>query len=77
MLNFNTKTYLIMRIMKLYNNILSIIAGFTLIFGVMSCEELEVGNDFLSKPPTIDYTKDSVFKSARKAKELLWKISIF
>ena len=60
--------------MKLYKNILSIIAGFTLIFGVMSCEELEVGNDFLSKPPTIDYTKDSVFKSARKAKELLWNM---
>jgi starch-binding outer membrane protein, SusD/RagB family len=57
--------------MKLYKNILSIIAGLFLIYGLMSCEKLEFGNDFLSAPPTIDYTVDSVFSSTRQAQEML------
>lgn len=42
------------------------------LLGFLACEEIEVGNEFLSKPPELDYTKDSVFTSAKRAKELLW-----
>ena len=38
----------------------------------LGCEELELGNDFLSKPPELDYTLDSAFANAERAKEVLW-----
>jgi len=38
----------------------------------LGCEEIKIGNDFLSKPPEISYSLDSVFSSADRAREALW-----
>jgi len=38
----------------------------------ISCDEIELGNEFLAKPPALDYTRDSVFTSSQRAKEALW-----
>lgn len=52
----------------------ALVFGLVVILGgyLLSCDEIAVGNDFLEQPPSIDYTKDSVFTSAQGAKELLW-----
>lgn len=57
--------------LKKHLNILNIL--FLALFLItIGCEEKELGDDFISKPPELDYTKDSVFQSERRAKELLW-----
>ena len=38
----------------------------------IGCEEVEIGNEFLSKPPELDYTLDSAFANPQRAKEVLW-----
>lgn len=41
--------------------------------GMQACTNpLEVGNDFLEKPPSVDVTKDSIFTDADKAKNFLF-----
>lgn len=48
--------------------------GLVVLLGVSlsSCDEMTVGNNFLEKPPSLDFTKDSVFTSAQNTRELLW-----
>lgn len=54
-------------------NITYVSIAFILTFGLLfGCDEIELGNEFLADPPSIGYTKDSVFSSGRRAKELLW-----
>ena len=58
--------------MRLKNlNILSI-----LLLGIflmtIGCEKWEVGDRFISQPPELAYSIDSVFANERRAKELLW-----
>lgn len=58
-----------MKIMKTLNFLLPIII---IIIISTSCEEIKVGNEFLSQPPELDYTLDSVFAKSSRAKEVLW-----
>lgn len=60
--------------MKFKNiHILSLCFCTILIFIIATgCEEVSVGNDFLSKPPELDFTRDSAFANAARAKEVLW-----
>ena len=64
MFNFNLKNPTNMKNRKLiiYNFLLAV-----LIIAV-GCEE----TDFFSKPPELEYTRDSVFASADRAREALW-----
>jgi len=50
------------------------IVSYIFLFWIIStgCERLEFGNDFLSKPPELSYSLDSVWVSADRAREVLW-----
>lgn len=49
--------------------IIAVLIGFAL---VTSCENLELGNEFLEKPPGSDVTIDTVFNSIEYAERFLW-----
>jgi hypothetical protein len=52
-----------------------IIAGLliSVIMGIQGCTNpVNLGNDFLSKPPSAGVTKDSIFSRADRAKKFLW-----
>ncbi len=51
---------------KIFNLLL---AG--LLFTIVSCDKVEVGNDFLDKPPSVDVTLDTVFSSKVYAERFL------
>jgi starch-binding outer membrane protein, SusD/RagB family len=38
-----------------------------------SCEEMNFGNDFLEKEPSVDVTKDTIFNSLELAERYLWQ----
>jgi len=44
------------------------------IFGILlhSCEELQFGNDFLEKEPSVDITADTIFTSLELSERYLW-----
>jgi len=44
------------------------------IFGILlhSCEELQFGNDFLEKEPSVDVTADTIFTSLELSERYLW-----
>ena len=44
----------------------------SMIFTVVSCEDLKFGNEFLQKPPSSDVTIDTVFSTAEYARRVLW-----
>jgi hypothetical protein len=50
-----------------------LVCGLILMVGILfsSCDNIPVGNNFLSKPPALTFTKDSVFTSKSHAKQLL------
>ena len=44
------------------------------VLGVMSlsCEDFDLGQSFLQKPPSVDITIDTVFSNAEYARRVLW-----
>ena len=52
---------------KIFLYILSVVA-----FGLVSCEDLKFGDDFLQKPPSSDVTIDTVFSKKEYAERVLW-----
>jgi hypothetical protein len=74
-----------MKSFKSINSCFIIICSIMFGFAFSGCSDLPVGNNFLSSPPTLDYTQDSVFKSEQDAKRLLiniyatlpWPLSLY
>lgn len=53
--------------------LLGLVGPFVIICILFSgCDEIVVGNKFLSQPPSIDYPADSVFSSQENVEQLLW-----
>jgi hypothetical protein len=50
------------------NNIIILLVGILMLAG---CEEIEVGNNFLEKPPSVDVTIDTIFSKLEYANRLL------
>ena len=44
----------------------------SVLFTMVSCEDLKFGNDFLQKAPSSDVTVDTIFSSAEYARRVLW-----
>ena len=38
----------------------------------LSCEDFDLGDSFLQKPPSVDITIDTVFSNAEYARRVLW-----
>lgn len=43
------------------------------LFGIVSCEDLAFGDDFLHKPPGSDVTIDTIYSTAEYARRIMWK----
>ncbi|MGM0531539.1 MAG: RagB/SusD family nutrient uptake outer membrane protein, partial [Bacteroidota bacterium] len=41
-------------------------------WSVTSCEDVDFGNEFLEKPPSVDVTADTIFNSLETAERYLW-----
>lgn len=50
------------------NNIIIVLVGILMLAG---CEEIEVGNNFLEKPPSVDVTIDTIFSKLEYADRFL------
>lgn len=72
-LNNNEAHFSMNRFSQLVKYILVVIPILLLGSGLLGCTDpVRVGNNFLEKPPSQGFIKDSVFSSATRAKEFLW-----